>query len=256
MRLIGLVVGLFRHYRVLVFAAIWLLPAGVSSSKQPVVAVDIGHLPHAAGATSARGAGEYFFNKAIAGLLAAELRNRNKVAVVVLNTQGDQIGLNDRTKEAEASGADLFVSIHHDSVQPKYLSEWDYKGNTLKFSDRFSGYSLFYSETNSHPVGSRRAAEIIGDSLRSRGFLPTPHHAEPIPGENRPLIDPFRGIYRFDDLVVLKSAPMPAVLIECGVIVNRSEEKKLLTVSYRQRLVNALAIGIEEYLIRSADKAF
>ena len=252
----GLVVRLFRHCRVLAFAAICLLPAGVSSSKQPVVAIDIGHLPLTPGATSARGAGEYAFNKAIAELLAAELRKKNKVAVVVVNTQGGQIRLNDRTKEAEASGADLFVSIHHDSVQPKYLSEWDYKGNTLRFSDRFSGYSLFYSETNAHPVGSLRAAKIIGDSIRSRGFLPTPHHAEPIPGENRPLIDPFRGIYRFDDLVVLKSAPMPAVLIECGVIVNRSEEKKLLTASYRRRLVDAIAIGIEEYLIRSADKAF
>lgn len=34
--------------------------------------------------------------------------------------------------------------------------------------------------------------------------MPSLHHAEPIHGENRELLDTTLGIYRFDDLTVLK----------------------------------------------------
>ena len=53
---------------------------------------------------------------------------------------------------------------------------------------------------------------------------PSLHHAEPIEGENREVIDRLNGVYRFDDLVVLRSAAMPAVLLEAGIIKHREEE--------------------------------
>jgi len=42
-------------------------------------------------------------------------------------------------------GVDLFISIHHDDVQPVYYSKWDYNGKTYHFSDKFAGYSIFVS---------------------------------------------------------------------------------------------------------------
>lgn len=225
-----------------------LSPRVLFASGKPIVALDIGHLPSAPGATSARGRGEYFFNKSTVEHLYRELKNRDTIGVVVLNSKGDAIALKDRGAEAARLGATLLISIHHDSVQPKYLSTWKYQGKELRYSDHFSGYSIFYSEKNQEPKRSLTAAEFIGDELRKAGFKPTPHHAEPIQGENRPFIDPFRGIYRYDDLIVLKSSPAPAVLIECGIIVNRDEEKKLGSEIYRKRLINAIARGIEGYL--------
>ena len=53
-------------------------------------------------------------------------------------------------------------------------------------------------------------------------------------------MNPDLGIYRFDDLIVLKSAAMPAVLLECGVIVNRAEEAELLTEQRQQKVVAAI----------------
>jgi N-acetylmuramoyl-L-alanine amidase len=70
------------------------------------------------------------------------------------------------------------------------------------------------------------------------------HHAEQ---ENRPLLDREKGIYAFDDLVVLKTAKMPAVLLECGVIVNRIEEEKLNTPEYRDQLTNAIERAISKF---------
>ena len=83
-------------------------------------------------------------------------------------------------------------------------------------------------------------AKALGVAMRRQGLMPTLHHAEPIKGENRELVNPDLGIYRFDDLIVLKSAPMPAALLECGVIVNRAEEAELLTEERQQKAVAAI----------------
>ena len=97
-------------------------------------------------------------------------------------------------------------------------------GRKQFFSDRFSGWSLFVSRDN---VSFDRAlvfASGLADSLLKKGLPFSLHHAEPIPHENRPILDHSRGIYAFDQLVVLRAAEAPAVLLEAGVIVNREEE--------------------------------
>ena len=42
-------------------------------------------------------------------------------------------------------------------------------------------------------------------------------------------------------------AAMPAVLVELGFLSNPDEEKKLLTVEYRQQLVDALVRAVSRY---------
>ena len=77
--------------------------------------------------------------------------------------------------------------------------------------------------------------------------MPSLHHAEPIKGEGRPIVDPALGVFRFDGLSVLKSAQVPAVLLEAGVIVNPEEERRLESVVGQQRLVRAIVSGVEAY---------
>ena len=147
--------------------------------------------------------------------------------------------------------ADLFISIHHDSVQPHYLMQWEFEGKTRHYSDVFRGFSVFYSGINGHPTASARFAKLVGEELVRAGFAPTLHHAEPTAGENGQLIDARTGVYRFDELVVLRTATMPAVLIECGVIVNREEELHVSTAEYRRDLVAAVANAVDRELINA-----
>ena len=78
-------------------------------------------------------------------------------------------------------------------------------------------------------------------------MTPTLHHAETIPGERREVLDKKLGIYRFDDLVVLKSARMPAVLVEAGVIVNRNEELLLRSADHQKKLASALVGAVVDF---------
>jgi N-acetylmuramoyl-L-alanine amidase len=112
------------------------------------------------------------------------------------------------------------------------------------YSDRFSGFSLFVSRANPDPKQSLDCAVAIGAQMRRAGFTPSLHHAEPISGENRPLADPKNGVYFFDDLVVLKTAAMPAVLVEAGIIVNRRDELRLQENKTRHAIAQAIAQGL------------
>ena len=132
-------------------------------------------------------------------------------------------------------------------MQPRYIQKWEFEGKSQHYCDRFQGFSLFYSEKNPRAAASRRLAELMGEELVASGFTPTPHHAEPIPGENRDLVDAEKGVYRFDDLIVLKRAIMPAVLIECGVIVHREEEMYLSSPLYQRQMAGCLTRAVQRF---------
>jgi N-acetylmuramoyl-L-alanine amidase len=216
----------------------------LSSDLKPRIALDIGHSIQRPGAYSARGVSEYYFNKTVAEALLRSLKKSGVVDAFIINPQGRSISLMERTREAANKQATLFLSIHHDSVQRRYMKNWSVAGKTHLYSDNFSGFSVFVSRKNRKFPQSLKFANLLGESMNARGFAPTLHHAEKIPGEGRNLINKELGLYEYDDLVVLKTAAMPAVLLECGVIVNRSEEVSLQKPEIQQRIVNAASEAI------------
>lgn len=190
------------------------------------VAVDVGHTLAAPGATSARGDSEFAFNRELAQAVLAELDAAGFRRSFLIGESGSPLPLLERTRIAQRRGAGLFISIHHDSVQPRYLVEWQVGGLTQRYSDRFHGFSLFVSGEAARRDESRMFAGLVGHALVDAGFTPSLHHAEQIPGEGRPLLDRSIGLYRFDQLAVLRTAVMPATLLEAGIIVNRAEEAR------------------------------
>ncbi|MEM9016532.1 MAG: N-acetylmuramoyl-L-alanine amidase [Verrucomicrobiota bacterium] len=209
------------------------------------IAVDVGHSTARPGAFSARGRGEFEFNLDAARVID-EILERAGATCLIINETGTLTGLAERPERALRLGADDFISIHHDSVNQKYKKTWTPPGqNTVReYSDKFRGYSVFCSEKNPMAEESRAIALMVGAAMRKAGFKPTLHHAEPIPGENRPLIDRKTGVYEFTDLVVTKAAALPSILLECGVIAHRDEELDVSKRSYQERVGNALLAAL------------
>jgi N-acetylmuramoyl-L-alanine amidase len=84
--------------------------------------------------------------------------------------------------------------------------------------------------------------------MRKAGFIPSRYHADPIVGENRPFADEANGVHYFDNLAVLKTASIPALLFEAGVIVNRDEELRMRDPAVRKRIVESIVAGAEACL--------
>jgi N-acetylmuramoyl-L-alanine amidase len=219
-----------------------------------VVALDVGHSLSNGGAKSATGRLEYEYNADTARVLREVLQAAG-ARVMIINETGTLTGLWDRPQRAQRLGADVFISIHHDSVNDRYIEKWTPPGSSQEqeYCDKFRGYSVFCSRKNFMARKSRTVALQIGAAMRRQGFVPTLHHAEKIPGENRPLIDRETGVYEFTDLVVAKAGRLPSVLLECGVIVHREEEQEVRKRSYQERIGAAL---IEALVACRAKKVF
>ena len=234
--------------------ACWVAPLCVATAlaqeteraARPLrVAIDIGHTPGTPGAMSATGVMEYTFNRRMARMIADDLRQQPGVAVTLINEPGREISLLGRGDVANTAKADLFLSVHHDSVNERYKStRRTADGKVSRYSDRFRGYSVFFSEKNADPAASFEFAKQLGRAMREQGMTPTAHHAEKIPGEGRDFVVPETGVYRFNDLLVLKRARMAAALLECGVIVHPDEEQELNTPERQRQIVVAVRSAV------------
>jgi N-acetylmuramoyl-L-alanine amidase len=211
------------------------------------IAVDVGHTTEAKGATSARGISEHAFNFALAFEIVGLLHKAGYPTLLIVVRGRGRGQLMKRTFEARDFGARLFLSIHHDDVQPIYKSSWVFDGRVRTYSDRFSGYSLFVSPKNSQYGRSLVFARLLGMQLKSRGLRFTKHHAENIPGERRILIDQDLGIYNYDDLVVLRATASPAVLLEAGIIANRSDELILNSAERRSEFAQSVLAAVDAF---------
>ena len=197
----------------LISLAFIALSSQCNASEPPMVAIDVGHSKLHPGAISARGKPEFEFNVELARVIQQSLTIRH-VQNFLIGGDGSATELQSRTPAASASGATFFFSVHHDSTQLQYLDTWEWQGVKRRFSDRFSGFSLFISRKNPQVEASLNCARMIGVALKQAGLSPSSHHAEPISGENREWADQDVGVYYFDDLVVLKTAKTPAILFE------------------------------------------
>jgi N-acetylmuramoyl-L-alanine amidase len=213
------------------------------------VVVDVGHTAQVPGAKSARGFHEFDFNLRLAKLVERQLLDAGFARTVLLVTEGPTLqGLARRVTRANASGADLLLSIHHDSVPDWLLEKWDYNGEQHFFSDRFKGHALFVSYDNRDRKGSLAFARLLGQALKSRGLQYTPHYTEKIMrSRRRVLVDAEAGVYRFDQLAVLKYTQMPAVLLEAGSIINRDEELLMGTPEHQALISAAVLEAVEGF---------
>lgn len=207
------------------------------------VVVDVGHTLEAHGAMSARNVPEYEFNFRLAQEIQQSLIADGFAKSVLLVTHGPaRKSLIERVMVANHLSADLFLSIHHDSVPDSMLEEWQYDGKPSYFSDRFKGHSLFVSYENPHLNSSIRFATLLGGELKNRGLQYARQYTEEFMGRyRRELVDAAVGVYRYDQLAVLRETQMPAVLLEAGSIINRDEEMQMNSPDHRT-LISAAVI--------------
>lgn len=219
--------------QILVIGLLWSSFLGATT-----VVLDTGHTLQKPGVTSANGETEYDYNHRLTNVIA-NLLTKDGVTVRRTGETRDDITLTERTRLT--NGADLFVSIHHDSMQQTWID----KG----WRDRLSGFSVFVSQKNMEYPMSVYCAQHVGDALIGQQESPSLYHAARIKGEGRPLLDKKRGIHQFNYLVVLKTAKSPAILIETGVIVNRFESQRLAQANVINKIALAISSGIEDCLV-------
>src|SRR5205085_912389 len=96
--------------------------------------IDVGHTAESPGAIGARGSREYDFNLRLARLISEKLTEAGFEKTMLLITGGHaRRSLGQRVARANNASADLFLSIHHDSVPNSFLEKWEFDGRQRSF---------------------------------------------------------------------------------------------------------------------------
>jgi N-acetylmuramoyl-L-alanine amidase len=218
------------------------------------VVIDVGHTIDVPGALSARGMPEYAFNLQLGKDIKKALNDAGfDKTTLLITSKAPPMGLVERAERANQIPADLFLSVHHDSVPDNLIHTWQYDGQDQGYNDDYPGYALFISNDNPDHAGSLLFGKFLGKALQANGLQFTPHYTLPIMGNHRrQLLDADAGVYRFDQLVVLRMTRMPALLMEAGSIVNRQEELELGTPERRAATSAAVTTAVEEFCAAQA----
>ena len=213
------------------------------------IVLDVGHTAESEGAISARNVAEFVFNLRLARRIEEKLKAAGFAETRLLLTEGKaRRSLVKRVAAANDLQANLFLSIHHDSVPDKFLENWEFEGKKSHFSDRFGGYSVFVSRNNPDFKTSLSFAELVGKEMKAQGLQYAQQYTQAIMGRyQHPLLNKETGVYSYDKLIVLKSTRMPAVLLEAGSIINRDEELKMDSPERRDIISSGVTAAVKEF---------
>jgi N-acetylmuramoyl-L-alanine amidase len=159
------------------------------------------------------------------GRRLARLLKQSGVAVSMTRQDDRRLEKSERIRFVSRGEADVFVSIHCDAIAGR--RDW-------------TGITTYYH-------GSRAAGRALAAALQSR--LP---QATGLPDRGiRSDFTRFPG----EGFYVLRTARMPAVLIECGYVSHGPTARKMANPEFRQQVAQGIADSLRKYWEVSAPRS-
>lgn len=227
--------------------------AGRRSQRQTqrVIVLDPGHGGKDPGAIGVNGAREKDIVLAVAKKLKALLEANGNYKVVLTRGDDSFIRLRDRPGVARKLKADLFMSLHADSVARGSARGASVYTLSDKASDRESA-KLAEQENHSDAIagidiaaGEDDVFELLlslsqRDTMnRSRGF------ATHLLGELGSDVKLLHSSYKSAGFAVLTAPDIPAVLVELGFMSSHEESRLLATPAHQQKLALSLKRAVD-----------
>src|SRR5689334_1468940 len=224
------------------------------SGRDIIIAVDAGHGGVDPGASGRRGTREKDVVLEIARALAARI-NQEPGMKAVLTRDGDYfISLRERNLRAQKARADLFVSIHADSIANPDVSGSSVYVLSERGATNEQARVLAERENAADLMGG---IELDDKDPVLRGVLIDLSQTASISASLVAADNVLKSLDRIGEVrkprvqqagfVVLKSPAIPSMLVETAFISNREDERKLSQPAHRGKLANAIFSGIELY---------
>ena len=225
--------------------------------KKPLIVIDAGHGGVDPGALGANGVYEKQVTLSMAKALKEELEKTGRYKVLLTREKDTYLKLFKRVEFARANHADLFISLHADSIGKSNvsgasiytLSEKASDEQTALLADRENRADLIAGmdlDTNDEQVATILVDLTMRDTMNQSKFFANKlvNHMED--GTIKMLENP----HRFAGFAVLKAPDIPSVLIEMGFMSNPREANMLNKPEHRHTLARSLVTGIDTYFAK------
>lgn len=226
-----------------------------AGKTKPVVVLDPGHGGIDTGAIGVHGTLEKAVVLSFAQVLKKKLEDTGHYTVFMTRDDDTFVPLRRRVQFARGHNADLFVSIHADSVR-SYKEE--VRGATVytlseKASDTLAA-QIAASENHSDVLAGvelseepAEVADILVDLARREAKIFSSHFSKILVEELRSAVKLINNPQRSAGFMVLRAHDVPSVLVELGYLSNEQDEKLLISPEWRERTATAVADAIEAF---------
>jgi N-acetylmuramoyl-L-alanine amidase len=226
----------------------------VAQGRDLVIAIDAGHGGQDPGALGRGGTREKDVTLAIARKLAAAIDAEQGMRAVLIRDGDYFITLGARTRKARQSGADMFVSIHADSVLNREVGGSSVYVLSLRGASDEAARWLADAENAADLKGgvsledsSDVLASVLLDVTQKESISDSVEAAESVLAALRGVGNVHRPRVQHAGFVVLKSPDIPSMLVETAFISNTSDERRLRDPDHQQRIADALLSGVRNY---------
>ena len=227
----------------------------VSGTGRPVVVIDPGHGGIDSGAVSRSGVLEKTVVLDFALAFADRLRATGRFDVHMTRSDDVFIPLAGRVRFAQSLRADLFISVHADSL----VRHRDLRGATVyTLSDRASdaiAQQLVDNEARSdmlagmdvRETATSEVADILVDLTRRETTRFSLAFAENVVDEISTATRMVNNPHRSAGFRVLKAPEVPSILLELGFLSNEDDVRLLTDDAWQARTVTALSTAVDRF---------
>ncbi|WP_455475416.1 N-acetylmuramoyl-L-alanine amidase [Bartonella sp. B17] len=225
----------------------------ISQIRNFRVVLDPGHGGIDGGALGVTGILEKDITLAFARALRNELKKDSHITVALTRDSNVFLRLSERVKKAQEFNADLFISIHADSIGIRSL-----RGATVyTISDKASDAITKSLAENENKVDllygvpveeAFEVTDILFDLTRRETHTFSVNFADRIVlNLSKNHINLIKNPHRYGNFQVLKAPDIPSVLIEIGYLSNKEDEQLLNNSEWRQKMAVSIANSIRQF---------
>ena len=229
------------------------------SHAKPIIIIDPGHGGIDPGAAGSGGVVEKTIVLAVAQQLKAALSRGNHFDVKLTRTTDVFVSLDHRLKFSTDNAADLFVSLHADSIEERDIAE-NIRGATIyTLSERASDEQarLMAEKENASDLiagletGDNAAKDqvknILIDLLKRETSNFSADFSNVLAANLKKTIAMARDSQRSAAFKVLKQTHAPSVLVELGYVSNSQDQAQLTSPVWQNQVAATIAAAIQAY---------
>lgn len=228
-------------------------PPIAEPANRPVVVIDPGHGGVDAGAVGVGEALEKDVTLAFCLALREELERRGIVKPVLTRDDDSFLSLAARVAMARANRADLFISVHADTVAQDYVRGATVYTLSKKASDQVAARLAQRENRSDLEAGLRiedqptEVADILIDLARRETSRRSARFAGRLVSDLQQSVMLNKTPRRGGAFQVLMAPEVPSVLLELGYLSNESDEQLLRSNTWQAMAVAAVADAIEKF---------
>ena len=223
--------------------------------RDVIVAVDAGHGGVDPGAIGHGGTREKDVTLAIARALAERMNAEPGMRAVLTRNRDEFVELRDRIARARAAHADLFVSVHADSIRDRNVSGASVYVLSVHGASSEAAKMLADRENSADlmggiPVDDSPLGAVLIDAAQDQIVGMSASAAERVMSALEGVGEIRKAQVQRAGFVVLKSPAIPSMLVETAYISNPGEERRLRSTEQQARLAEAIATGVRSYFVQ------